>query len=269
MPNLRTTCEDRVRKRSHLRAVAEHVTKRDETGTEAIMRSVIHEIKNHLAVAVANIEAFRDGKLVASPARLGAVLQALAEVNALLAEIPRNQSIALDATIGAIDVCAVITNEVLALEASARQHDVTFVVHQCDAAGDACRAFSGDPMRIAEIVNNVVSNAIRYTPPGGRVEVDCRRSDGTLVLTVADSGPGVAAADRTRIFESGFRGDASRKTDGSGLGLTLARRFAEEQGGSVELLAADGTGATFVVTLPGVAVTSPAAVLGDGSLSLL
>lgn len=180
------------------------------------------------------------------------MLQALAEADVLLDQVPRGTTTAVLSTkINTMDVCSVITNEVLALEASARQHGIAFDVHQCEKTCTACHAFGGDPIRISEIVNNVVSNAIRYTPAGGRVEVDCRRADGTLTLSVTDSGPGIAAADRQRIFEPGYRGSASAGTPGSGLGLALAKRFAEEHGGSIEVLSADGSGAKFVVKLPG------------------
>jgi signal transduction histidine kinase len=180
------------------------------------------------------------------------VLQALAEADVLLSQLPRATATAALATdVNTLDVCSVITNEVLALEASARQRGIIFDVHQCETTCDACQAFSGDPTRISEIVNNVVSNAIRYTPAGGRVEVDCRRADGTLTLSVTDSGPGIAAADRQRIFEPGFRGSASAGTAGSGLGLALAKRFAQEHGGSIDVLSADDAGAKFVVKLPG------------------
>jgi signal transduction histidine kinase len=205
-----------------------------------------------LAVAVANIEAFRDGVLDASPARLDAVLQALAEANVLLGQLPGDfPPAALATSLNTFEVCSVVTNEVLALEAAARQHGVAFDVHQCETTCDACHAFAGDPTRISEIVNNVVSNAIRYTPPGGRVEIDCRRADGTLTLSVTDNGPGIDAADQERIFEPGYRGAASVGTAGSGLGLALAKRFAEEQGGSIDVLSAGGAGAQFVVKLPG------------------
>jgi signal transduction histidine kinase len=234
------------------------------------MRNVIHEIKNHLAVAVANIEAFRDGVLVPSPARLEAVLQALAEADVLLSQLPHTAAIAtLTTDINPIDVCAVITNEVLGLEAAAQQRGIAFEVHQCEITGAGCRRFGGDPVRVAEIVNNVVSNAIRYTPAGGRIEIDCRRSDGTLALSVTDSGPGIAEADRERIFDPGYRGSAATGTSGSGLGLALAKRFAEEHGGSIEVLSASGSGAQFVVTLPGTQLGSVAREGADGSLSLL
>ncbi len=180
------------------------------------------------------------------------MLQALAEADILLGQLPRDPAPAALATHkDMVDVCSVIRNEVLALEASARQHGIAFDVHQCETTCNACHAFSGDPTRISEIVNNVVSNAIRYTPPGGRVEVDCRRADGTLTLSVTDSGPGIAAADRERIFDAGYRGSASAGTMGSGLGLSLAKRFAEEHGGSIDVLSTDDAGAKFVVKLPG------------------
>jgi signal transduction histidine kinase len=185
------------------------------------------------------------------------VLQALAEANVLLGELPRGvlprgaTPAMLATSLNTLDVCSVVTNEVLAMEASARQHDVAFDVHQCETTCDACHAFAGDSTRISEIVNNVVSNAIRYTPPGGRVEIDCRRADGTLTLSVTDSGPGIAAADKERIFEPGYRGEASVGTAGSGLGLALAKRFATEHGGSIDVLSVDGAGAQFVVKLPG------------------
>jgi signal transduction histidine kinase len=234
------------------------------------MRNVIHEIKNHLAVAVANVEAFRDGVFEASPARLEAVLQALAEADMLLSRLPHDSATATFPTsTNPIDVCSVITNEVLGLEASAQQRGIAFHVHQCETTGAGCRRFGGDPVRVAEIVNNVVSNAIRYTPVGGRVEVDCRRSDGTLMLSVSDSGPGIADVDRERIFTPGYRGGAASGTTGSGLGLALAKRFAEDHGGSIEILNANGSGARFVVKLPGTQLSTIAHEDADGALSLL
>ena len=234
------------------------------------MQSVVHEIRNHLSVAVANVEAFRDGVLEPTPARLRAVLQALAEADVLLGELPRTTLPApFVASMHAIDVCSVITNEVLALEASARQHGVSFDVHQCARVGEACHEFIGDAMHVAETVNNVVANAIRYTPPGGHIEVDCRRADGTLMLTVTDSGPGIAPADRARVFEAGFRGSASAGTAGSGLGLSLAKRFAEEHGGSIEVVNANGSGAQFIITLAGTVVDTPPHADADGLISLL
>jgi signal transduction histidine kinase len=217
------------------------------------MRRVVHEIRNHLAVAIANVEAFRDGVLEPSPQRLSSVLQALGEVESLLGELtPRH--VAPEAALGQnaqrINVCDVITNEVLAFEAAAAENQITFRVQQCKAHRPACVNFTGDPVRVGEIVNNVVSNAMRYTPPGGAIDVDCRPSGGILTLTVTDGGPGVRSDELGKIFEAGFRGAASAGTAGSGEGLALVKRFVEEQGGTVEVENIADRGARFTVRLP-------------------
>jgi signal transduction histidine kinase len=224
------------------------------------MKSVVHEIRNHVAVAVANIEAFRDGVLQPSPGRLQAVLQALREVEVLLHDIPDGTTpVQLDSERSTFDVCDVITNEVLGLEALAKEHGIEFSVVQCALHAPDCHTFTGDPVRVGEIVNNIVSNSIRYTPRGGRIEVDCRRSDGAISLKVTDE-------DIGRIFERGFRGSASRDTQGSGTGLALAKHFVEEHGGSIDVQNVGKRGARFIVRLPGNIVPS---VAKDGSINLI
>lgn len=232
------------------------------------MRRVVHEIRNHLAVAIANIEAFRDGVLEPSPKRLAAVLQALGEVEVLLSELTPG-SPALATEVRPINVCDVITNEVLAFEAAAAEHQIRFRVQQCATHDPACLNFAGDPVRVAEIVNNVVSNAIRYTSPGGLIDIDCRRSGAFLTLTVTDSGPGVGSDEAGKIFEAGFRGTASAQTKGSGVGLALVKQFVEEHGGTVEVENVADRGARFTVALPGTPLAVRAHVREDGTISLL
>ncbi|MDQ6942014.1 MAG: sensor histidine kinase [Candidatus Eremiobacteraeota bacterium] len=236
------------------------------------MRRLIHEIRNHLAVAIANVEAFRDGVLEPSPKRLSSVLQALGEVENLLGELTPRQlapSPALATNNRRINVCDVITNEVLAFEAAAAENEIAFHVQQCAVHDPACENFTGDPVRVGEIVNNVVSNAIRYTPRGGRIDVDCRPSGGILTLMVTDGGPGVRSDELGKIFEAGFRGAASAGTTGSGEGLALVKRFVEEQGGTVEVENVADRGARFTVRLPGVPSDAPAGWREDGTISLL
>jgi len=238
---------------------------------EASVNNLVHEIRNHLAVAIANIEGLRDGVLAATPQRLNAILQALEEAGVLLGELPATMTLepAPEPAMRTMNVCDVIAKEVLALEGVARKRGVGFQVDQCTTTVTACHTFHGSALRIAEIVNNVVTNAIRYTPAGGLIHVDCRHAGGKLVLTVADGGPGVAPHDRARIFEAGYRGTASAGIAGSGLGLGLARRFVEAHGGTIELLESDAPGARFVVTLPGTVMPAPVASFGDGTISLV
>ncbi|HEV2641271.1 MAG TPA: ATP-binding protein, partial [Candidatus Elarobacter sp.] len=206
------------------------------------------------------------------PQRLSSVLQALGEVENLLGELtPRRMApqVALGANARRINVCDVITNEVLAFEAAAAEHQIAFRVQQCTAHGPSCVNFTGDPVRVGEIVNNVMSNAMRYTPPGGQIDVDCRPSDGILTLTVTDGGPGVRSDELGKIFEAGFRGAASAGTTGSGEGLALVKRFVEEQGGTVEVENVADRGARFTVRLPGMPLDNRADRCEDGTISLL
>jgi two-component system sensor histidine kinase BaeS len=236
------------------------------------MRRVLHEIRNHLAVAIANVQAFRDGVLEPSPKRLSSVLQALGEVENLLGElVPRQISpqTAAETHVRRINVCDVIANEVCAFEAAAAEHQIAFRVQPCTVHDAACVNFAGDPVRVGEIVNNVVSNAIRYTPRGGEIDVDCRPSGGVLTLTVTDGGPGVRSDELVRIFEAGFRGTASAGTTGSGEGLALVKRFVEEQGGTVEVENVADRGARFTVRLPGMPLSARADRRDDGTIPLL
>lgn len=229
------------------------------------MRAVVHEMRNQLAVAVANIEAFIDGKIEPTPARLNAVLQALSELDVLMNDLSRARPAAepanganaavdvatMTTTMQPIDVCRLILNEATAMEAAAQAKGVRFSVNRCAIAHANCSNFSGDPVRIGQILKNVLINAIRYTPAGGAVELVCQRKDGALVFTVDDGGPGVSDAEVALIFERGFRGSASASAPGSGIGLALVKSFVEEQGGTIEVGRAPNGGAEFVVTLPG------------------
>jgi two-component system sensor histidine kinase BaeS len=234
------------------------------------MKSVVHEIRNQLAVAIANVEAFRDGVLFPSPERLASVAQALADATALLADLPADSAAPpaeLAPRMRSINVCEVITNAVLAFEGLTAERHIAFRVRQCSVQHHACEDFLGDPIRVSEIVNNVVSNAIRYTPDGGRIDVDCRRSGGALAITVTDDGPGVRGDEIARIFEAGFRGAASHDTSGSGVGLALTARFVEQHGGSIQVENVPGRGARFTVRMPGTALAPPEPSAGDGVIS--
>jgi len=216
-------------------------------------------MRNHLAVATSNIEAFLDGKLEPTEARLAAVLHALAEVDVLINDLPRAETARPMELHGqSIDVCGLIANESTAMEAFASERGVHFQVERCACVDAACKNFYGDPQRIGQVVTNVLTNAIRYTPRGGRVGVVCRREGGCLEFTVNDDGPGIAADDLPRIFEPGFRGKSAGEHHGSGLGLSLVKEFVERQGGSVAVSSTPLSGATFTVRLPGTPVVNEA-----------
>jgi signal transduction histidine kinase/CheY-like chemotaxis protein len=111
----------------------------------------------------------------------------------------------------------------------------------------------GDAVRLEQVVNNVLSNAIKYTPPDGWINVLLERDDGEAVLRVRDSGKGIAPEMLTRIFDLFMQGDVSldRSEGGMGIGLTLVRKLTELHGGSVRAYSrGPGSGSEFVIRLP-------------------
>jgi two-component system, OmpR family, manganese sensing sensor histidine kinase len=108
----------------------------------------------------------------------------------------------------------------------------------------------GNPDQIERVIANLIENALRYTRPGGRVSVECRRQGAEFQVAVRDSGIGIALENRDRIFDRFWRADPARLPRGSGLGLAIARALARRHGGDVTVISDVGSGSTFVLSLP-------------------
>lgn len=110
-----------------------------------------------------------------------------------------------------------------------------------------------------QVFLNLIDNAIKYGRQGGTVNVVLRQADSRIIATVADDGPGIAAADLPHLFDELFRADAQRHVSGSGLGLAIVRRIVERHDGQINVASEPGHGTTFHITLPGAAppVTTP------------
>jgi signal transduction histidine kinase len=109
-----------------------------------------------------------------------------------------------------------------------------------------------DPARVREVLVNVLSNALRYTPAGGTIRVDCQPSPGSpgAVITVRDSGAGIPAQDLPHIFERFYKSPDSR---GTGLGLAIAKNLVAAHGGEISAESVPGQGTTIRFSLPGAA----------------
>jgi len=106
-----------------------------------------------------------------------------------------------------------------------------------------------DRTRLEQVAANLIDNAVKYTPAGGRVDVGVRAEDGRAILTVADTGAGIPADELPRIWDRLFRGDTSRTERGLGLGLSLVKAVVEAHGGTVEVQSEPGKGTELTVTL--------------------
>lgn len=120
---------------------------------------------------------------------------------------------------------------------------------KCESPGDV--AYRGDPELMRRLVLNLLDNAIRYTPPGGKVSASLEAANGNLRLQVADTGAGIPPEAARHIFERFYRGDQarSRQDGGFGLGLSIVKWIAESHRGTVELSSQTGVGTTFTVLL--------------------
>lgn len=117
---------------------------------------------------------------------------------------------------------------------------------------DALPSFQGDEFRLEQVMHNLLDNAVNYSPEGGRITLSAERNDEQFVLSVADEGPGIAAADLPRIFERFYRADKarSRELGSTGLGLSIVKHIAQLHGGDVRAESELGKGTAIHVSLP-------------------
>jgi len=108
-----------------------------------------------------------------------------------------------------------------------------------------------DPKRVRQVLANLLSNALIYTPAGGEIRVDIRLADDAVELSVSDTGPGISEEDLPHLFERFYRGDPARgRTGGSGLGLAIVRQWVEAHGGTIRAENRPEGGARFVLQIP-------------------
>ena len=128
------------------------------------------------------------------------------------------------------------------------KHGINLEVSVDERLGD----YVGDERKIKQILLNLLSNAVKFTPEGGRIGIKAKQVDGSIEISVSDTGIGIAPDDQPKIFEE-FRqvgSDYAHKTEGTGLGLTLAKKFVELHGGKIRVTSEVGKGSTFSFTLP-------------------
>ena len=119
-------------------------------------------------------------------------------------------------------------------------------------AADSVPPVSGEAVRLAQLLDNLVSNAIKFTPPGGRVAVQLSARDERVWFEISDTGIGIPAGERERLFERFFRSQSAleRQIEGTGLGLYISKAIVEAHGGRIGVQSEPEEGTTFIVELP-------------------
>jgi signal transduction histidine kinase len=216
---------------------------------------IAHELRNPLAVQRANLEALQDGVYPLTPANLQPVL----EQNLLLSHLVDDLRTLALAESGQLkmeftptDLPDLAQRVVDRFEPQANANHITVQISLDIDPQNPLPLLNVDPMRIEQILNNLLSNALRYTPQGGQIMMAISQTRQNVLLTVHDSGTGIPTEALPHIFERFYRIDRSRSRSegGSGLGLAIARELAEAQSGTLTASNHPKGGAVFTLTLP-------------------
>jgi signal transduction histidine kinase len=151
----------------------------------------------------------------------------------------------MELDVSTFDVAASVEQALTFVRERAARADLKLDV---DVASDV-GTYAGDERKFRQILLNLLSNAIKFTPPGGEVRVSASRANGALQVAVSDTGVGISREDQTHLFEP-FHRVGDRKQEGTGLGLTLTRKFVELHGGRLKVASAPDRGSTFTILLP-------------------
>jgi signal transduction histidine kinase len=154
----------------------------------------------------------------------------------------------MELEVATFDLPLAIDNARTFVRERAAKHGIGLDVTVDERLGD----FVGDERKIKQVLLNLLSNAVKFTPEGGRIGIKARQADGSVEISVSDTGIGISREDQPKIFEE-FRqvgSDYAHKSEGTGLGLTLAKKFVELHGGRIWVESEVGKGSTFTFTLP-------------------
>ncbi|MFH8342200.1 sensor histidine kinase [Streptomyces sp. AM6-12] len=242
------------------------VTTRDETGIlaeafnelterrerleaqrKAVVSDIAHELRSPLTNIRGWLEVMRDGVVEPDPG----LLDSLHEEALVLQRIIDDLQDLAAADAGTLRLHREPLSAAELFGQVAAAHRVAAGVALVTEAGPAVW-LDADPVRMRQVLGNLVSNALRHTPAGGTVTLEARRDDADAVLTVADTGSGIAAEDLPHVFERFWRAEKSRsrRTGGSGLGLPIVRQLLAAHGGTARVTSEPGAGAVFTLRLP-------------------
>lgn len=215
--------------------------------------TVAHELRTPLTGLRGYLELILGGK-VAEPEverdfleRSLGIVGSMADLVGDLLELSRLESGNLELEIEPFSVAEAATRVVGGLLPIALECDIRLRT----SLPPRLQSATGDRRRVEQILTNLVANALKFTAPGGNIELTARFDGPVAIVAVIDDGAGIAAEDHGRIFERFHRLEAHERITGTGLGLPIARDLARRMGGDLEVASVQGSGSAFVLALPG------------------
>ena len=230
------------------------IVRRDRDRSRDFLADVSHELRTPIAALRTFNDLLREGAVEDVIAReeflesSGQQIERLDWLAQNLLELSKLDSGLLQLDLRPDDIRAVVESAVGQAEAAARKRGVTLTV----ALPDRPLRVRHDPLRVGQVVSNLVGNALKFTPRGGSVRVMVSPTRDGARIVVTDTGVGIDASELPRIFERFYRGSRSNeaRSSGSGLGLAIVKSIVDMHGGRISVESRLGTGTTVIVTLP-------------------
>lgn len=226
--------------------------RRLETVRRDFISNVSHELRTPLASLKALAETLQEGALEDPPAARRFISRMETEIDNLtqlvneLLELSRIESGKVPLSFNRIQPCELLKPPYERMVLQAERAGLELIL---DCTPDLPAVFA-DPDRISQVLINLVHNAIKFTPPGGKITTSAYADGDHIVFFVRDTGVGIDRKDLGRIFERFYKADRARTGGGTGLGLSIARHMIESHGGYIWAESEEGVGSTFYFTLP-------------------
>jgi signal transduction histidine kinase/DNA-binding response OmpR family regulator len=220
------------------------------------IQNISHELRTPLSIVRGYAELLEQGDLGDLPPAQRESISVMARRSRMLSKMLDDLLTILAAETRkmvkeVVDLTKLIESMLLDFQPAAKQAGVTL---SADIAPDV-PMISGDPVHLRRVIDNLVGNALKFTPSGGRVLVCLAQAGGNVVLEVSDTGIGIPPEQQPRIFDRFYQidGSTTRRYGGVGLGLALVKEIVESHGGRVSVMSREGQGSTFRVILPAMA----------------
>ena len=220
---------------------------REDELRRAVVADTAHELRTPLTILRGATEELLDGLAEPTTGKLTSLHDEVLRLERLvddLSALAAAQSAALTLDRAPVDLAKVAAHAAAELQAQFEDAEVRLNVDASPAMVNA------DQARLTQIVTNLLTNAAKFTPPGGRVTLTARPAGASAELTVTDTGPGIPAGDLPHIFERFWRGSTASGRAGTGIGLAVVAELAAAHSGTITAASPPGGGAAFTLTLP-------------------
>lgn len=220
---------------------------REDSLRRALVADVAHELRTPLAILRGTLEGMADGVVEASPVHLSSLHDDVLRLTRIvddLETLAAAEAVGLGLDTRRVDLAEVAADAAEQLEAQFAANGIALDVRLVPVVVD------GDPQRLHQVVVNLLTNALKFTPTGGSARLVVDADGPGARLTVADTGVGIPPEELPHIFDRFWRGTGARGTAGSGIGLTVVAELVRAHQGTLAVDSAPGTGTRIVVTLP-------------------